>query len=74
MANQNANVELYQKMICDTVQEIRDGRFLKQVYSYIYREQRRSGRLQKELHAMIENMSTEDLRLLYIAAQELRKQ
>ena len=74
MANQQANVELYQKMICDMVQDIRDGRFLKQVYSYIYREQRRSGRLQRELHTMIENMSTEDLRLLYIAAQELRKQ
>ena len=73
MAKGHSNIDLYKKLICDMVQDINDGRFLRQIYSYIYREQRLCGRLQQELCAMIADMDTADLRLLWIAAKELKK-
>lgn len=73
MAKDQTNNDLYKKLICDMVQEINDGRFLRQIYSYIYRERRLSGRLQEELYAMIAEMDTADLRLLWIAAKEMNK-
>lgn len=74
MANiQNRN-DLLKKMICDMIQGTNDSRFLRQVYSLLFREQNRTGKLQRELHAMVEELEGEDLRLLYITALELRKQ
>lgn len=73
MANKQTGNELLKKKICDMVQDINDNAFLRQVYSLLFREQNRTGRIQRELHAMVEDMSAEDLRLLYIAAVELRK-
>ena len=73
MANiQNRN-DLLKKMICDMIQDNNDSRFLRQVYSLLFREQNRTGKLQQELHAMVEELNGEDLRLLYITALELRK-
>ena len=74
MANNQSSVEFLKKMICDTVQDINDHAFLRQVYSLLFRERSRTGRVQRELHAMVEEMNAEDLRLLYITALELRKQ
>ena len=73
MANKQASNELLKKMICDMVQDMNDNAFLRQVYSLLFREQNRTGRIQQELHAMVEEMTAEDLRLLYITAVELRK-
>lgn len=73
MANKQASNELLKKMICDMVQDMNDNAFLRQVYSLLFREMNRTGRTQRELHAMIEEMDAEDLRLLYITAIELRK-
>ena len=73
MANKQASNELLKKMICDMVQDMNDNAFLRQVYSFLFREMNRTGRTQRELHAMIEEMDAEDLRLLYITAIELRK-
>lgn len=73
MANKQASNELLKKMICDMVQDMNDNAFLRQVYSLLFREQNRTGRIQRELHAMVEEMTAEDLRLLYITAVELRK-
>lgn len=70
--NQNKN-DLLKKMICDMIQDTNDNRFLRQVYSLLFREQNRTGKLQQELHAMVEEMNAENLRLLYITAIELRK-
>lgn len=38
-----ADIELYKKLICDMVQEITDVRFLRQIYSIIYRQKKRTG-------------------------------
>ena len=38
MANEQGNIELYQKLICDMVQDLTDCRFLRQIYSIIARE------------------------------------
>lgn len=73
MANNQTNIELYKKLICDMILDIDDSRFLRQVYSYVYREHRLCGRLQQELYDMISEMDTADLRLLWIAAKELNK-
>ena len=37
------NVDLYKKLICDMVCEISDGRFLRQIYSIIFREYKKTG-------------------------------
>lgn len=73
MASKPENIELYKKLICDMIQDINDGRFLRQVYAYIFRDRRACSRLQQELHGMIEDMDAEDLRLLWVAAKELKK-
>ena len=63
MKHENANIDLYKKLICDMVQELTDAKFLRQIYSLLFREQTRTGRIQRELHAMVEEMAAEDLRL-----------
>ena len=73
MKNENANIDLYRKLICDMLQDLSDEKFLRQLYSLLVRQQSRAGKLQRELHAMVEEMSAENLRLLYIVASELRK-
>lgn len=73
MPNNQNKIDLLKKMICDMIQDNNDSRFLRQVYSLLFREQNRTGKLQQELHAMVEELNGEDLRLLYITALELRK-
>lgn len=43
MANEQINVDLYKKLICDMVQDIDDGRFLRQIYSIILKEYKKTG-------------------------------
>lgn len=43
MKNEAVNVEIYKKLICDMIQEMTDGRFLRQIYSIIAREAKRTG-------------------------------
>jgi hypothetical protein len=43
MKNENANIELYKKLICDLIQEVNDGKFLRQIYSIVARELKRAG-------------------------------
>lgn len=43
MANEQINVDLYKKLICDMVQDIDDDRFLRQIYSIILREYKKTG-------------------------------
>ena len=73
MANETIDIEFYKKLICDMIYDINDGRFLRQIYSYIYRERRRTSQMQRELHALIDKMQPEDVRLLYTTALELQK-
>jgi hypothetical protein len=40
---ENHNAQIYQKLICDMVQEMTDVRFLRQIYSIIYRQKKRTG-------------------------------
>ena len=35
MENKQINADLYKKIICDAVQDIEDGRFLRQLYAFI---------------------------------------
>ena len=43
MQREKATTELYKKLICDMIEEITDTRFLKQIYSIIVREYRKTG-------------------------------
>lgn len=70
---QKENINVYKKLICDMVMDSNDGKFLRQMYSCIAKERRLYGRLQQDLHDMIDEMGTDELRLLWIAAKELRK-
>ena len=72
MANERIDINLYKKLICDMVQDIEDARFLRQLYSYIFKERRLCGRLQMELCEMIACMDTADLHLLWVTAKKLR--
>lgn len=40
---ENESIEAYQKLICNMVQEMTNLRFLKQIYSILYREKKRTG-------------------------------
>ena len=73
MANERIDINLYKKLICDMVDDIEDARFLRQLYSYIFRERRLCGRMQQELCEMIANMDTADLRLLLLTAKKIVK-
>ena len=37
------NTEIYKKLICDMIAEMTDERFLRQIYSIIYRQKKRGG-------------------------------
>lgn len=43
MKNENGNIELYKKLICDMILEMTDLRFLRQIYSIVSREARKTG-------------------------------
>jgi hypothetical protein len=42
MKNENANIELYKKLICDMIQELTDVKFLRQIYSIVAREYKKN--------------------------------
>ena len=43
MPKEKINTALYKKLICDMIQDMTDARFLKQIYSIIVREYRKTG-------------------------------
>ena len=43
MANERIDIDLYKKLICDMVQELTDCRFIRQIYSIIYSEYKKTG-------------------------------
>lgn len=43
MENNQVNTDLYKKLICDMVQDINDGRFLRQLYSILFKEYIKAG-------------------------------
>ena len=73
MANERIDINLYKKLICDMVQDIEDARFLRQLYSYIFKERRLCGHMQMELCEMIAGMNTADLRLLWVTAKKIAR-
>ena len=36
--------EIYKKLICDMIMEMTDARFIRQIYSIVYREKNKTGR------------------------------
>ena len=36
-------IEVYKQLICDMIQEMTDTRFIRQIYSIIYRQKKRAG-------------------------------
>ena len=43
MERENVPIEVYKKLICDLIQDMTDERFIRQVYSIIYRQRKRTG-------------------------------
>ena len=43
MAKEQTNIDLYKKLICDMIQEMGDCRFLRQIYSIVYAEYKKTG-------------------------------
>ena len=43
MKNETGNIEIYKKLICDMIQEMTDVKFLRQIYSIVTREAKRTG-------------------------------
>ena len=37
------NAQVYQKLICDMIMEVSDVRFLRQIYTLIYKQKMRTG-------------------------------
>ena len=37
----DCNIKTYKKLICDLIQDMTDERFIRQIYSIIYRQYRR---------------------------------
>lgn len=39
----NEEIKVYKKLICDMILEMNDARFIRQIYSLIYRQRKRAG-------------------------------
>ena len=37
------SIEVYKKLICDLIQDMTDERFIRQIYSLVYRQMKRNG-------------------------------
>lgn len=42
--NTNINMDVYKKLICDMILDMNDSTFLRQIYSIIAREYKKTGR------------------------------
>lgn len=40
---ENTNIEMYKKLICNMIMEMGDERFIRQIYSIVYRHRKRTG-------------------------------
>ena len=43
LEKENVSIDVYKKLICDMIQNINDLRFIRQIYSIVYNEKRRTG-------------------------------
>lgn len=43
MEKDNVSIDVYKKLICDMIQEMNDVRFIRQIYSIVYRQKKRTG-------------------------------
>lgn len=43
MEKESVPIEVYKKLICDLIQDMTDERFIRQIYSIIYRQRKRTG-------------------------------
>ena len=43
MEKEQIPIDVYKKLICDMIQDMTDIRFVRQIYSIIYRERKRTG-------------------------------
>lgn len=37
------SIEVYKKLICNMIQDMNDDRFIRQIYSIVYRQMQRNG-------------------------------
>lgn len=40
---EKVSIEVYKKLICDMIMEMGDERFIRQIYSIVYRQRKRAG-------------------------------
>ena len=73
MKNRMDNAEILKKLICDAVQDIPDSGQLRRIYSAICRQHKAANPMIVQIQEIAQKLSSEDLRLLYIAALELQK-
>lgn len=43
MEKDSVPIDVYKNLICDMIQSMTDLRFIRQIYSIVYREQKRTG-------------------------------
>lgn len=43
MEKDSVPIEVYKKLICDLIQDMTDERFIRQIYSIVYRQRKRTG-------------------------------
>ena len=43
MEKETVPIEVYKKLICDMIQEMEDERFIRQIYSIVLRQRKRTG-------------------------------
>ena len=72
MKPESVKIDILKKLVADMIPDA-DKELLRLFYKILARKQHRTGRLQLELHKLIEEMTQEDLRLLYVTALELTK-
>ena len=72
MKPESVNIDILKKLVADMVPEA-DKDLLRLFYKMLARKKHRTGRLQLELHKLIEEMPQEDLRLIYVTVLELMK-
>lgn len=43
MEKDKVPIDVYKKLICDMIQDMTDERFIRQIYSIVYRQRKRTG-------------------------------
>ena len=43
MEKETVHIDVYKQLICDMIQSMTDERFIRQIYSIVYRQRKRTG-------------------------------